>query len=180
MGSKLLSVEFTVADEIRVDRKWMQGVKELEGFGDGRMLMLLPACSGEEDTENLLAIATTREGKEAALEFDALIVNEKGRVSLFIEGILSKTVPNGSKVRFERNPEAEEDAQYISQGRLDVPEADRILPRMEREGIRFQIDTDVGTHPSGKCSFRDGRIELFVHVQDIPAWEKVRADYFPG
>ena len=73
----------------------------------------------------------------------------------------------------------DDDADYGAQGRLDVPEADRILPRLEKDGIRFQIDTDISTHPGGECSFRDGRIALFVHVDDVPAWEKIRGDYFP-
>ncbi len=115
------------------------------------------------------------------MDFDKVIVNERGVVSLFFEGILTKTVPNGTKVRFGRGSDAagSDDAQYVDQGRLNIPEADRILPRLESEGIRFQIDTDVSTHPSGKCGFRDGRIALFVHVDDVPAWDKIRAEYFP-
>lgn len=70
----------------------------------------------------------------------------------------------------------EDDAQYVIEGKLDVFEADKILPRLEREGVRFQIDTDVSAHVRGKS---ESRITLYVHADDVPAWEKIRGDYFP-
>ena len=58
---------------------------------------------------------------------------------------------------------------------LDVGEAKRVLPRLEEAGVRFQIETDVSTHV-GKSTgpFRDSRVKLFVHVDDIARWEKIR------
>jgi len=177
MNAQLLDLEFTVVDNIRVDHKWTMETPELNGYGGGKLLVLAPSCVRDTDLADVNALAITPSGKEVPLEFDKLIVSKVGCISLFFEGIFVTTVPVGSKVRFERA--ADDDTQYVAQGRLDIPEADRILPRLEKEGIRFQIDTDLSTHPSGKCAFRDGRIALFVHVDDVPAWEKVRADYFP-
>ena len=72
---------------------------------------------------------------------------------------------------------SDDDTDYVSEGRLEVPEANKILPRLEKEGIRFRIDTDVSAH--GR-RFDEARIELFIHVDDVPAWEKIRMDYLPG
>jgi len=182
MSTQLLEIEFTVVDEIRVNRKWATEYPEWKGFCDGKLLVLTPSCAGEPEIANLNALATTPSGKEVSLAFDKVIVNKAGRVSLFFEGIFTKTVPNGSKVRFGKNSEdvRDDDAKYITQGKLNVPEADRILPRLEKEGVRFQIDTDLSTHPVGRDgSFRDSRIELFIHVDDVQAWEKIGSDYFP-
>jgi hypothetical protein len=181
MNSRLLDTEFTVVDEIRVNHQWAAQYPEMKGLCDGKLLVLGPPCAGEIEVEGLSAVATTPQGVEVALGFDKVIVNKGGCIGLFFAGIFTRTVPKGTTVRFGKVSEegAEDDAQYVPQGILDVPEADRILPRLEKEGIRFEIDTDVSTHPSGKCGVWDGRIALFVHMEDVAAWEKIRAEYFP-
>lgn len=181
MASKLLETEFTVVDQMRVSHKWMAEYPELRGFGDGHLLVLAPSCAGELDLANLGGVATTPSGKEAPLAFDKVIVNKAGGVSLFFEGIFTKTVPNGSTVRFKRAFEEKtvnDDAKYVFKERLGVSEAERILPRLEKEGIRFQIDPDLSPHGS-IYNFHDNRIALFVHVDDVTTWERIRPDYYP-
>jgi hypothetical protein len=69
----------------------------------------------------------------------------------------------------------EEEASFSFEGPLDVGEAKRVLPRLEKEKIRFQIETDVSTHLRKSTGpFRDSRIKLFVHVDDIARWQKIR------
>ena len=69
---------------------------------------------------------------------------------------------------------------YLSQGDLDPDEAKRILSRLEQARVRFQIATDV----SGLADFRqpllDARVQLFVHKDDVPAWHRIRQDFFPA
>jgi hypothetical protein len=179
MPSQLLELEFTVTEAMRVNRRWMAKDPEWKGLCDGKLLILAPWCPGERGIENLSAVAKTPAGKIVPLKFDKITVNESGCVSLFFEGILTRTVPINSTVRFEKIPKPpDEEGQYIAQERLDVFEAERILPRLEMEGIRFQIDADVSSHPSGEGPLRDQRIGLYVHVDDIPAWEKFRSEYF--
>jgi hypothetical protein len=58
---------------------------------------------------------------------------------------------------------------------LDVGEAKRVLPRLEKDGVRFQIETDVSTHLRKSTGpFRDSRVKLYVHVDDTARWRKIR------
>ena len=142
--------------------------------------MLAPPCADHPDLANLSAVAMTPSGKQVQLEFDKAIANKSGSISLFFAGILTKTVPVGSIVKFEGVEAADDDSQYVEQEGLEVFEADMILPRLEKEGIRFRIDVDTSRSTPGRVrNFRDSRIGLFIHVDDVPAWQKIRADYFP-
>jgi len=116
------------------------------------------------------------------LEYDKLIVNKGGSIGLFFAGILTKTVPSGTKVKFEEISKGivDDESQYVVEGELDVLKADTILSRLEKEGIRFQIDTDEATRSSARGgTVHVRRLTLYVHVDDVPAWEKIRTEYFP-
>jgi len=180
MGSPLLETEFTVADEMRVYRKWLADHPGLKNFRDGKLLILSPSCPGQPDLKNLTASAITPSGKEVPLPFDKAIINQTGGISLFIEGILTRTVPKGSRVRFQRNPgeTANINPDYLFQAALETWEAEKILPRLEEENIRFQIDTKATAQDAGKgVRLRQWRIDLFIHNDDLPAWEKFRAQH---
>ncbi len=75
------------------------------------------------------------------------------------------------------------DQAFQFQGALDCNEAETILPRLEKEKIRFQIETDPTSHYVapliGDGVYNDNRIKLFVHADDIHAWQKIRNEYFP-
>ena len=76
------------------------------------------------------------------------------------------------------NPEDDDGFQF--EGALDVGEANRILPRLEQEKIRFKIAADVSGHRTRATGrFRDARIKLFVHADDVSAWHALRDEYFP-
>ena len=70
--------------------------------------------------------------------------------------------------------------EYQTQGWLSPGEAKRILPRLELEKIRFQIQADHSGRPQIRSPSHDSRIELFVHSADVEAWLKIRQEYFPG
>ena len=72
----------------------------------------------------------------------------------------------------------EESLEYVSQGRLEPHEAARILSRLEKEQIRFQIDTNVAGRRNFRTPLRDSRVTLFVHPDDVAAWVKIRGEYF--
>ncbi len=74
------------------------------------------------------------------------------------------------------SPQDSED--YVSQGRLSVEEAERILPRLQNEKIRFQIETSLPKPRSSKIGPID-RVELFVYADDVEAWQLIRAEFFP-
>jgi hypothetical protein len=72
----------------------------------------------------------------------------------------------------------QDDEEYVSQGQLSVEEAERILPRLRNENIRFQIETSLPKPRSTRLGPID-RVALFVHSDDIEAWQRIRAEYFP-
>jgi hypothetical protein len=74
---------------------------------------------------------------------------------------------------------SEENIEYISQGRLATNEAERILPRLKKERIRFQIQTDVAGRQNFRAPLRDPRVELFIHPADVATWSGIRNEYFP-
>lgn len=69
---------------------------------------------------------------------------------------------------------------YRSQGDLDPDEAKRILPRLEQAGVRFQIATDASGGAGLRRYLVDGRIQLFVHEDDVAAWQRIRQEFFPA
>jgi hypothetical protein len=73
----------------------------------------------------------------------------------------------------------DETTEYVSQGRLTTSEAGRILPRLEKEKIRFQIETYVAGRRNFRTPLRDSRVALFIHPEDVGAWSKIRNEYFP-
>ena len=73
---------------------------------------------------------------------------------------------------------SQDSEEFVSQGRLSVEEAERILPRLRNDKIRFQIETSLPKPRSTRLGPID-RVELFVHTDDIAAWQKIRAEYFP-
>jgi hypothetical protein len=73
----------------------------------------------------------------------------------------------------------EETIEYVAQGRLATNEAERILPRLEKEKIRFQIETNVAGRRNFRIPLRDPRVALFIHPEDVDAWLKIRDEYFP-
>jgi len=72
----------------------------------------------------------------------------------------------------------EETIEYVSQGRLATNEAERILPRLEKEKIRFQIEPNIAGRRNLRISLRP-RVALFIHPEDVDAWLKIRDEYFP-
>ena len=72
----------------------------------------------------------------------------------------------------------EETTEYVPQGRLATNEAARILPRLEREKIRFQIETNVAGRRNFRTPLRDSRVALFIHPEDVEAWLRIRTEYF--
>ena len=74
---------------------------------------------------------------------------------------------------------SDDSEKYLEQGALDVREAESILPRLEKENLRFQIETDLSSHARSGRDFRDSRVTLFVHADDLAAWEKIRSEFFP-
>lgn len=76
----------------------------------------------------------------------------------------------------EMAPENDDD--FCIQGGLSVGEADRILPRLEADDIRFEIDANPA--PGSARNFDSApRITLYIHVDDLPRWEKIRDEFFP-
>jgi hypothetical protein len=69
--------------------------------------------------------------------------------------------------------------EYVSQGRLATNEAARILPRLEKEKIRFQIETHVAGRRNFRTPLRDSRVALFIHPEDVDAWLRIRDECFP-
>ena len=67
---------------------------------------------------------------------------------------------------------------YVSQGRLDVKEAELILPRLKSAKIRFEISTDLSNRKNFQFPMRNSRIELFVHQDDLEAWQAIRSEYY--
>lgn len=178
MTQSLLDTEFTVADQIKVNHEWTEKYPEWKGLGDGILMILDPPCPAAEDFTGLSAAATTSSRSGFVLAFDKAVVNNGGYIGLFFEDVSSDIVPTGSKVRFVASSDEPMDGedQFVAQGSLEVPEANKILPRLAKEGIRFRIDTDVSAHAR---SYNEARIGLFVHVNDLPAWERIRPDYLP-
>jgi hypothetical protein len=72
----------------------------------------------------------------------------------------------------------EEIIEYVSQGRLATNEAERILPRLEKEKIRFQIEPNIAGRRNLRISLQP-RVALFIHPEDVDAWLKIRDEYFP-
>jgi len=72
---------------------------------------------------------------------------------------------------------ADNGEEYLSQGRLAVEEAERILPRLERGKIRFQIErfSQAALNKFGPVD----RIALFIHPDDVEAWRRIRNEYSP-
>lgn len=68
---------------------------------------------------------------------------------------------------------------YVSQGKLDVPEAEWILPRLEREKIRFQIETRLVKRRTSTNLAPVDRVELYIPPADLEAWGRIRAEFFP-
>ena len=68
---------------------------------------------------------------------------------------------------------------YLPQGGLDASEANRILPRLEKDKIRFQIATDVSGRQNFRQPLRHPRVQLFIHGDDLEAWQRIRIELFP-
>jgi hypothetical protein len=73
----------------------------------------------------------------------------------------------------------DESTDYVPQGRLTTTEAARILPRLEKEKIRFQIEANVAGRRNFRTPLRDSRVALFIHPEDVGAWSRIRNEYFP-
>ncbi len=73
---------------------------------------------------------------------------------------------------------SDESEEFLAQGRLAVDEAERILPRLEKENIRFQIETFLPKPRSTKLGPVD-RVALFIHPDDVEAWRRIRNEFFP-
>jgi hypothetical protein len=76
----------------------------------------------------------------------------------------------------------DDDADFVSQGELDVEEADRILPRLKQAGVRFEIDVEESRQLSRSFMGRlpvHSRVTLYVHALDLDAWLRIREEYFP-
>ena len=77
-------------------------------------------------------------------------------------------------------PETDDDAEFVSQGVLEPDEAERLLPKLEKVGIRFEIDvSDITTFEIRGGAQRASQITLYVHRLDLDAWEKIRSELYP-
>jgi hypothetical protein len=95
----------------------------------------------------------------------------------FEEDGLCRT-PRGSPLTFGKRQKAMPLENYPPQGPLAVNEAKIILPLLEKNGIRFKIDTDQTCRETDDGSFADSRVELFVHSEDVEAWIKIRDKFW--
>jgi hypothetical protein len=71
---------------------------------------------------------------------------------------------------------------YLSQGDFEVDEAEGVLTRLEKEGIRFEIEMlDIDTLSTGFARTRTHfqRVRLYVHRQDLDAWNVLREKLYP-
>ena len=63
---------------------------------------------------------------------------------------------------------------------LSVGEANRVLLRLVKEDIRFQIETDAGLHGDRSTAPVDeARVRLLIHAGDLEAWRKIRRECLP-
>jgi hypothetical protein len=72
--------------------------------------------------------------------------------------------------------------EYLTQGEFEPSDAKPILARLESEGIRFEIQTNVHnvrTQGKGLYFIDVTKIEIFIHATDIPRWEKIWSEMFP-
>ena len=89
---------------------------------------------------------------------------------------VSREMPVPPKTTLAMLPEI--DGEFVSQGRLEVQEAERILPRLESSKVRFRISTDLATRRNFRSPLGDPRVELFVHSADVGAWQRIRGEFF--
>jgi hypothetical protein len=73
---------------------------------------------------------------------------------------------------------ADDEDAFEDVGGLSVSEAERILPRLERENIRFEIQTDPSPHRATDINGTPS-VMLFIHRDDASCWEKIRDEFFP-
>jgi hypothetical protein len=78
--------------------------------------------------------------------------------------------------------EESDDSDFISQGDFEVDEAEGVLARLRKEGIRFEIEMiEVVRQTTGFSRVRPrfSRVRLYVHRLDLGAWLKVRDELYP-
>jgi hypothetical protein len=70
---------------------------------------------------------------------------------------------------------------YQCEGDLSVDQANRVLLRLVKEDIRFQIETEAGS-PGDRDAAAAGeaRVRLSIHAADLEAWRKIRLEFFPA
>jgi hypothetical protein len=69
-----------------------------------------------------------------------------------------------------------EDDNYLPQDLLEPHEADQILSRLQSKNIRFQIETNTA---SPGRHVHSHRIQLYIHIDDFPAWLLIRDEFIP-
>lgn len=69
------------------------------------------------------------------------------------------------------------DKSFQFEGELDTTDAQRLLPRLEEEKVRFELAVD--SSGSDRDYVHESRVKLFVHVEDLARWRKVRELLFP-
>ena len=67
---------------------------------------------------------------------------------------------------------------YVSRGRLDVKEAELILPRLKSAKIKVEISTDLSSRKNFQTPIKDSQVELFVHQDHLEAWQAIRSEYY--
>jgi hypothetical protein len=76
--------------------------------------------------------------------------------------------------------DCDDDDGFVIQGTLEPGEAERLLPRLEKDGVRFEIDAgDITVVATRGGPRRSSQITLFVHREDVDAWYKIRSELYP-
>jgi len=78
--------------------------------------------------------------------------------------------------------ETNDDADFISQGVLEIGETDGVLERLKNEAIRFEIEMKEVHSQSIGFSRKiptQTSVELYIHKLDLKRWEALREKLYP-
>jgi len=93
--------------------------------------------------------------------------------------------PAVAAARFNvRQPmEDDDNSNFIPEGDFEIDEADRLLPRLKNDGIRFEIemiDVPRGAAPGfSRLTSHFSRVRIYIHKLDLEAWTKIREKLYP-
>jgi hypothetical protein len=73
---------------------------------------------------------------------------------------------------------ADSDDAFQFQFKLEPPEAELILQRLEKENIRFQVETDYPGHWGNRGYLKSSAVGLYVHRDDEDRFRKISEEFF--